>query len=290
MELMDKLNSKQSTFSLEFFPPKKDMPISSVYRAIEALSCYHPAFVSVTYGASGSDRDRTIGIAAHVKHTFGLETIAHLTCVGADEASIDAVLEELESNDIKNILALRGDVPSGMSSKDAFSHFKHASDLILHLKKRDGYTIAAAAYPEGHVESASLEQDIDSLRLKADLGADFFITQLCFDKYAIECFYEKLNNAGIRVPVVIGIMPVLNPKQITRMSLLSACSIPAPLSKIIALYGDNADDFKKAGLAYAVDQIDYLSGVGINKFHLYTMNKAEAVAQIITDSGLALPI
>jgi methylenetetrahydrofolate reductase (NADPH) len=241
----------------------------------------------VTYGAGGSNRDRTIGIASYVNQTYNLETIAHLTCVGANVASIDAVLKELEHGGIKNILALRGDVPEGMSKADAFTHFRHASDLIQHIRSRDGYTIAAAAYPEGHAESASLADDIAHLKLKAEAGADFFITQLCFDKYKIENFFDKLGEAGVRAPVSVGIMPVLNPKQITRMSLLSACSIPAPLSKIIAQYGDSSEDFIKAGLAYAVDQIDYLNSIGINKFHLYTMNKAEAVSQIITDSGLA---
>ena len=148
MNLMEKLTAKQSAFSLEFFPPKKDMPISSVYGAIEELSAYRPAFVSVTYGAGGSNRDRTIGIASHVKQTFGLETIAHLTCVGAGEASIDAVLDELESSGIKNILALRGDVPSGMSRDDAFTHCQHATDLIRHIKTRDGYTVAARRIPK----------------------------------------------------------------------------------------------------------------------------------------------
>jgi methylenetetrahydrofolate reductase (NADPH) len=287
MGLIDTMTAPQSAFSLEFFPPKKDMPISSVYGAIEELSKYHPAFVSVTYGAGGSNRDRTIGIASYVNQTYNLETIAHLTCVGANVASIDAVLKELEHGGIKNILALRGDVPEGMSKADAFTHFRHASDLIQHIRSRDGYTIAAAAYPEGHAESASLADDIAHLKLKAEAGADFFITQLCFDKYKIENFFDKLGEAGVRAPVSVGIMPVLNPKQITRMSLLSACSIPAPLSKIIAQYGDSSEDFIKAGLAYAVDQIDYLNSIGINKFHLYTMNKAEAVSQIITDSGLA---
>ena len=287
MKLIDRLTAKDSAFSLEFFPPKKEMAISSVYGAIEALAEYHPAFVSVTYGAGGSNRDRTIGIASHVQQTYGLKTIAHLTCVGQGESSIDAVLDELEQGGIKSILALRGDVPAGMCKADAFTHFRHASDLIRHIKDRYNFTIVAAAYPEGHVESVSLDKDIEYLKLKAEQGADFFITQLCFDKYAIECFYEKLSSAGINVPVVTGIMPVLNPNQITRMSLLSACSIPAPLSKIIARYGDDADAFRQAGLDYAVRQIDYLKHIGINKFHLYTMNKAEAVAQIITGGGLS---
>lgn len=286
MSILQKLKERQSTFSLEFFPPKKDMPVTLVYDAIEKLSQYNPAFVSVTYGAGGSNTKRTIEVVSHIKDTYGLETIAHLTCVGADPYDIKDVLSKLEDRGIYNVLALRGDIPDDMNKKNAFAHYKHASDLISDIKKRGGYTIGAAAYPEGHVESMSLDKDIDLLRLKAQAGADFFIAQLCFDKYAIECFYEKLEKAGITVPTLTGIMPVLNPKQIIRMSLLSACSIPAPLSKIICLYGENADDFRKAGLEYAVDQINYLMNIGLNKFHLYTMNKADAIKQIIEDSNL----
>lgn len=286
MELMQKLNNTQSAFSLEFFPPKKDMPVSSVYGAIESLAELNPAFVSVTYGAGGSNRERTIEVVSHVKQSADLEAIAHLTCVGADPKSIESILSELKHHGVKNVLALRGDLPEGMDAARAFSHYRHASDLIADIKKRNGYTVAAAAYPEAHVESTSLKDDIKYLRLKADAGADFFITQLCFDKYAITSFFEQMEKAGINKPVLVGIMPVLNPKQIIRMSLLSACSIPAPLSKIICRYGETPDDFKKAGLAYAVEQIEYLKSNGINKFHLYTMNKAEAVRQIITDSGL----
>ncbi|MDD5018459.1 MAG: methylenetetrahydrofolate reductase [Eubacteriales bacterium] len=286
MSLLKKLTEQQSAFSLEFFPPKKDMPISSVYGAVEKLSAYNPAFVSVTYGAGGSNRDRTIDIASHIKNSFGLDAIAHLTCVGADPVSINGVLAALEQNGISNVLALRGDIPDGMDKATAFTHYQHASDLIKDIKKRGGYTIAAAAYPEGHVESASLDQDIEFMRLKEASGTDFFITQLCFDKTAITRFFEKLTKAGIKAPVVTGIMPVLNPNQIIRMALLSACSIPASLSKIICRFGDNDDDFRKAGVAYAVEEIDYLLANGIHNFHLYTMNKSEAVEQIILDSDL----
>ncbi|MGI5848920.1 MAG: methylenetetrahydrofolate reductase [Christensenellales bacterium] len=287
MSLLDKLNGKQNTFSLEFFPPKKDMPLSSVFGAIEKLAVYDPAFVSVTYGAGGSNKDGTIGIVSHIKDTVGLDTIAHLTCVGADSDSINEILAKLESINVKNVLALRGDIPEGMDKKSAFVYYQHASDLISEIKKRAGFTVAAAAYPEAHVESPSLDQDMAFMRLKAELGADFFITQLCFDKHSIVRFYEKLYIAGVAVPVITGIMPILNPNQIIRMSLLSACSIPAALSKIICRYGEDPEEFKKAGLAYAIEEIDYLISNGITKFHLYTMNKASAVEQIILGSRLA---
>jgi methylenetetrahydrofolate reductase (NADPH) len=285
MKIVEKLTAQPSVFSLEFFPPKKDMPVTSVYGAIEQLSASGPAFVSVTYGAGGGNRDRTLDTVSHVD-AMGLNAIAHLTCAGANQSFINGVLDALESRGIRNVLALRGDVPEGMDQSTAFAHYQHASDLISDIKKRNGFIVAAAAYPEAHVESPSLNKDIEFMQLKAQLGVDFFITQLCFDTRAIIHLHEMLYKAGVMAPVMTGIMPVLNPKQIIRMSLLSACSIPAPLSKIICLYGETPDDFKKAGLDYAVRQISELKENGINKFHLYTMNKAEEIDQILRYSCL----
>jgi methylenetetrahydrofolate reductase (NADPH) len=285
MGIVQKLAGKQSAFSLEFFPPKKDMPISTVYTAIERLAASQPAFVSVTYGAGGGNRERTMDIVSKVE-AMGLEAIAHLTCVGADKAMMSGILDTLESRGVNNVLALRGDVPEGMDRETAFAHYRHASDLIAEIKKRPGFTVAAAAYPEAHVESPSVEQDIEYMKMKAALGVDLFITQLCFDTCAVVALYERLYKEGIQTPMVTGIMPVLNPKQIIRMALLSACSIPAPLSKIICLYGEKPDEFKKAGLEYAVRQIALLMENGINKFHLYTMNKADEIEQILSHSGL----
>ncbi len=284
MGIIEKLGRDRS-FSLEFFPPKKDMPLTTVYEAIEKLSAYDPVFVSVTYGAGGGNRDRVVDIASFIKNN-GLGAIAHLTCAGATPSSIDYTLSKLESAGINNILALRGDIPEDMDAETAYSHYRHASDLIAQIKKRGGFTVGAAAYPEAHMESASLEEDITFMKKKADAGADFFVTQLCFDRCAIIDFFDRTARAGITAPVITGIMPVLNPNQITRMALLSACSIPAPLSKIISRYGKDADAFKKAGLEYAIDEIDYLIENGIGRFHIYTMNKPDVAEQIILGSRL----
>ncbi|MGE5494553.1 MAG: methylenetetrahydrofolate reductase [Burkholderiales bacterium] len=285
MNIIEKLRHSERSFSLEFFPPKKDIPITSVYEAIEKLSGYSPSFVSVTYGAGGSNRDRVIDIASHVK-SLGLEALAHLTCVGADPNSIDYTLSQLESIGVSGVLALRGDVPEGLDMDTAYKHFKHASDLISAIKRRGGFCIGAAAYPEAHMESESTEEDISYMKLKAELGADFFITQLCFDSRAIIAFYENVEKAGIKAPVITGIMPIMNPNQITRMAFLSACSIPAPLSRIISRYGSDPDSFKKAGLGYAVEEIEYLMDNGIGRFHIYTMNKPDVAEQIILGSRL----
>jgi methylenetetrahydrofolate reductase (NADPH) len=286
MSLIEELNKNNHSFSLEFSPPKKDMPVTTVYDAMDKLSRYNPDFVSITYGAGGSNRDRTVEVASHVKD-MGLEAIAHLTCVGADPSQINQVLDTLQDKGIKNVLALRGDIPQSMDKASAFIYYKHASDLIADIKKRGDFTIGAAAYPEGHCEADNIDGDIAYLKLKADLGADFFVTQLCFDKNALVDFYEKVYKAGINAPFATGIMPILNPNQIIRMSLLSACSIPASLSKIVSRYGEDADAFKKAGIEYAVNEITGLMENGINKFHLYVMNKADETAQIIKQSGLA---
>ncbi len=285
MSIIEKLNRNERSFSLEFFPPKKDMAITSVYEAIEKLSGYSPSFVSVTYGAGGGNRDRVIDIASHVK-SVGLEALAHLTCVGADPASIDNTLSQLESIGVSGVLALRGDVPEGLDRETAYKHYRHASDLIRAIKRRGGFCIGAAAYPEAHMESETTEEDLSFMKLKAELGADFFITQLCFDRRAIITFYENVEKAGIQAPVITGIMPVLNPNQITRMALLSACSIPAPLSKMISRYGSDPDSFKKAGLCYAIEEIEYLMDNGIGRFHIYTMNKPDVAEQIILGSRL----
>lgn len=287
MELLDRLRSADNLFSFEFFPPKKDMPIESVFEAMSKLAAFSPAFVSVTYGAGGSSRDRTIEIASYVKNTLHMEAIAHLTCVDAAPEQIEQTLATLKVNGICNVLALRGDVPEGMDHTQAFRHYRHASDLISDIKKNGGFTIAAAAYPELHVESENHEDDIASLRIKEEAGADFFITQLCFDRHAIVDFYERADKAGVKAPVVTGIMPIRNPKQIIRMALLSACSIPASLSRIICRYGENEECFAEAGIEYAINEITYLKENGINKFHLYTMNRAETVSRILIGSNLA---
>lgn len=285
MNLIDKLKQSTKAFSLEFSPPKKDMPLDTVYGAIEKLSAYSPEFVSITYGAGGGNRDRTVEVASHVSE-LGLEAIAHLTCVGADAEQINAVLNTLHKKGIKNILALRGDIPQGMDKSSAFVYYRHASDLIIDIKKRSDFVVGAAAYPEAHYEADTLGDDIKYMKMKADLGADFFVTQLCFDKNALLDFHERAYKAGITAPISTGIMPVLDPKQIIRMTLLSACSIPASLSRLVSRYGEDTESFKKAGIDYAVQEITSLMAGGINKFHLYVMNKADETAQILKMSGL----
>ncbi len=285
MNLIDKLKSNEKAFSLEFSPPKKDMPLDTVYGAIEKLSVCNPEFVSITYGAGGSNRDRTVEVASHVSE-LGLEAIAHLTCVGADPEQINTVLNTLEKKGIRNILALRGDIPQDMDKSAAFIYYRHASDLIIDIKKRSSLTVGAAAYPEAHYEADSMPDDLAYMKLKADLGADFFVTQLCFDKNALLDFHEKAYRAGVHAPIVTGIMPILDPKQIIRMTLLSACSIPASLSRLVSRYGEDPESFKKAGMEYAVNEIIGLMAGGIKKFHIYVMNKADETTQILKMSGL----
>ena len=285
MGILQKLSERKTAYSFEFFPPKTDTPLEAVYDAIEKLSSFDPAFISVTYGAGGGNKDRVVEIAEHLKNR-NYEAIAHLTCVGADRDSIGAMLDSLDSKGIRNILALRGDLREGMDHSSAFSHYRHASDLIKDIKKRNVFTVGAAAYPETHMESGSPEEDMRYMLYKEELGADFFITQLCFDKNALIGFHDRARKAGVRAPIITGIMPVLNPSQITRMALLSACSIPAQLSRIISRYGANAEDFKKAGLDFAIDEIEFLIKNGVTKFHIYTMNRPEAARQIIEGSSL----
>ncbi len=287
MNINDIKTAHQTTLSFEVFPPKvMDTGVDALFESIAALKKANPAFISVTYGAGGSQKDKTVAIASRIKSEYGIEPLAHLTCVGADEADITAILADMKKNGIDNILALRGDVPRGTDGKDAFKTFKHATDLIAFIGKVGGFHVTAAAYPEGHPRSHSLDEELDFLKLKQDLGTVRLNTQLCFDSEAIYRFIDSARAHGITIPISIGIMPVLNPNQIYRMVTLSGGSIPAALSRLYALYGDDEIAFRTHGLEYAKNQVRDLTKHGVDGIHLYTMNKHEAILEIIRDTEI----
>ncbi|MBE5781331.1 MAG: methylenetetrahydrofolate reductase [NAD(P)H] [Clostridiales bacterium] len=270
--------------SLEVFPPKPDSPIEVIDKTLDRLAPLKPDYISVTYGAGGSGRSRSVEIAKKILPIC--KCLSHLTCVGADAAEIDSVLDSLKEAGISDIMALRGDIPKDMDAESAFVHYQHASDLITHIKNRGDFDMGAACYPEGHPQSDSLMEDIDNLKRKVDAGAQFLVTQLFFDNVLFYRFMEQLRRRGVHVPVTAGIMPVLNAAQIVRMTLLSGTSVPPELAKIIARYGDNPADFRKAGLEFAMDQVSGLMANGVQGIHLYTMNKADAITEIIKETGL----
>lgn len=286
MKISELIKEKGQTLSFEIFPPKGDAPVEVIYKTLAGLSRLAPDFISVTYGAGGSNKGRALEIAGIIKHTYGIEPLAHLTCVGADKKAMQDQIKEMKEAGISNILALRGDVPEGMDKKSAFSVYPHASDLIEEIKTcAPECCIAAAAYPEIHSESDRLADDLRYLATKAQKGASFFVTQLFFDNLAYFRLVELLAAMGVEVPIVAGIMPVLNPSQILRMATLCGCSIPAAVSRMIAKYSGSPEDFKKAGIEYAAKQIDELWRMGAS-VHLYSMNKPEEIAEIVKLCGL----
>ena len=279
MLIRDLLSRTRPAISFEIFPPKPETPIETVFTTVAGLKELSPDFISVTYGAGGSSRDRTVEIASAVHNRWGLVSLAHLTCMGSSPAEVEKVMEDLEQEGVCNILAMRGDPrPDG-----AESHFHHASDLIRHIRRghfRD-FSLGAAAYPEGHPESPSSEDDLFHLKEKVDAGADFLITQLFFDNEIFFGFMDKIRALGIGVPVLAGIMPVLNARQIGRIVSLCGASIPPRFARIMSRYEHSPEALSEAGIAYATEQIIDLLSWGADGIHLYTMNRPDVAKRIM---------
>jgi methylenetetrahydrofolate reductase (NADPH) len=282
MKIKD-LFHKKPVISLEIFPPKPENPISTVFDTIEQLSPLNPDFISVTYGAGGSSRDHTVQIADLIKNTYHIETLAHLTCYHSTEAEINKLLAELQGRNIENILALRGDAPLDGSSHSNSSSFKYASDLIRHIKAIDQFCIGAACYPEGHIENNSLINDLKNLDVKVTQGTDFLITQLFFDNEVFYSFLEKLDLIGVSVPIMAGILPVINKVQIEKITTLCGAKLTPKFKRILDKYEYNPAALKEAGIAYATEQIIDLVSYGVDGIHLYTMNKPEVATKIVSD-------
>lgn len=274
--------AKKPILSLEIFPPKKESPIEVIYDTIQGLQNLRPDFISVTYGAGGSSTKRTVEIASLLKNKYGIEALAHLTCIASTKEQVNTIVAELEQQGVENILALRGDLPDDPDFKfpDPL-HFRYAQDLISHLKEHSPVCIGAACYPEGHTEAPSLAKDLQHLAEKVEAGADFLISQLFFDNELFYEFMDKLRATGVTVPVSAGIMPVLNRRQIERMTSLSGASLPKKFSRMMEKYEHNPEALKEAGIAYATEQIIDLLSWGVDGIHLYTMNKPDVARKII---------
>lgn len=282
MSIKKLIEQKSPLVSFEIFPPKPDMDVSVVYKTIDGLVDLNPDFISVTYGALGTTTGNTVEMASYIRNRHSKEALAHLTCVNAKRKDIDLVLEQLSSEGIENILALRGDIPDGQQTGD----FKYASDLIEYVKSKGHFTIGAACYPEGHLESISPEQDILHMKMKADAGADFLITQLFLDNEMYYEYLNKLRRNNIDTPVIAGILPVLNKKQVQKIISLSGCSLPKKFKRILEKYENDDQALKQAGTAYAIDQIIDLLSWDVSGIHLYTMNKTETAREIINSIHL----
>ena len=280
MKIRDILKSEEPHISFEVFPPKTEAGYDSVLSATRKIAALKPSFISVTYGAGGGTSKNTVSIATQIEKDFGVTSLAHLTCVSSTKEEVHRVIDQLKENQIENILALRGDIPSE-SEFPLPSHYRYASELIEDIRKQGEFCIGAACYPEGHVETEHKKDDIRNLKHKVDCGVDFFTTQMFFDNNILYNFLYRIREKGITVPVLPGIMPVTNKKQIARIGGLSGTILPERFRAIVDRFGDDPRAMQQAGIAYATDQIIDLIANGVNHIHVYSMNKPEVAKAIM---------
>lgn len=279
MKISDIMKQKDYMLSFEVFPPKATSDFAGVERATREIGALHPDYISVTYGAGGGTSRNTLAIAADLKEKYGVNTMAHLTCISSDRNQIKEQLQKMKEAGIENVLALRGDIPRDASGSLP-GDYRYASELIREIRQYGDFCIGAACYPEGHVESSNLKSDIRHLKEKVDAGCDFLTTQMFFDNHILYNFLYKIREAGIRVPVVAGIMPVTNKKQIKRICELSGTQLPQRFRMILDQFGDRPNAMKQAGIAYATEQIIDLMANGIRAVHVYSMNKPDVAKKI----------
>jgi methylenetetrahydrofolate reductase (NADPH) len=283
MRISERLRSRAPFFSFEFFPPKTDAGVASLMDALATLRALDPAYVSVTYGAGGSTRDRTIAIAKRIKHEVGLEVLAHVTCAGSTADELRALLRDLETAGIENVLALRGDPPRGSASFTAADGgFRYASDLVTMLEREFDFCIAGACYPEKHPEAASLHDDLDAIERKVNAGARLLITQLFFDNARYFEFVARVRARGITVPVIPGIMPITNYDQIERFTAMCGATIPHGLRRELDARRDEPEAVAELGVAYATLQSVELLDRGAPGIHFYTLNKSPATRAVVS--------
>lgn len=278
MKIKEILAKGKPTLSFEVFPPKAEDKYESVEKAAIEIGMLKPSFMSVTYGAGGGVGKYTVGIASDIQEKCGVNTLAHLTCVSSTKEEVRHVLKALKEKGIENVLALRGDIPEG---GPIATDYHYASELIYDIKQfGSDFCIGAACYPEGHVESLNKTADIGHLREKVAAGCDFVTTQMFFDNNILYNYLYRIRERGITVPVVAGIMPVTNVKQIKRICQMSGTYLPARFKAIVDRFGDNPAAMTQAGIAYATEQIIDLIANHINGIHVYSMNRPDVAAQI----------
>ena len=287
MKIKD-IMEKTRPVSFEFFPPRNAEGIPAVLETLDELKVYCPDFVSVTYGAGGSTRAFTEEITFEAKRTAGVEVMAHLTCVGQTKEEIHGVLERLEAEGVENIIALRGDPPQGTTEfVPVEGGFDHATDLLQHIKSNFKFGVAAACYPEGHTESVDLDADLKYVKMKVDNGADFLVTQLFYDNRHYYDFLERARAEGIGVPIIPGILPVLNSAQVRRFTTLSGSEIPPDLDTLLDKYAENDDSARDMGVEYATAQVRDLWDAGVPGVHFYVLNRNYSVSRIL--DNLTIP-
>jgi len=283
MRISDQLKAgNRPTLSFEFFPPKDDVGFWDLYKTIEALKPLAPTYVSVTYGAGGTTRRKTIDLVERIKSDVGIEPMAHITCAGADRGEIAWVLDEFKTHGIENVLALRGDPPQGEKSfVPTEGGFRYASELVTFIRERhDNFCLGAACYPEGHPESLSREADLENLKRKVDAGVDFLISQLFFDNDDFLSFRERATRVGIHVPIVAGIMPILSVKQIKKFTEMCGAKIPTALLQKVEAVESDAEAVRHLGMYHATQQCLDLLRENVAGIHFYTLNRSTATSAI----------
>ena len=277
MKIIDIITGDKPSLSFEVFPPKTSDNFENILSAALNIGQLKPSYMSVTYGAGGGTSDYTADIGKELLK-IGVTPLSHLTCISSTKERIHEELNKLKSKGIENILALRGDIPEGMSREGL--EFKHSSELIKEIVKFGGFCIGGACYPESHPESRNSKEDIESLKIKVESGCEFLTTQMFFDNNILYNFMYRLYGAGVNVPVVAGIMPITNAKQIKRICSISGMALPQRFVRIVDRYGDDPLAMKQAGIAYATEQIIDLFANGINAVHVYSMNNADVASAI----------
>jgi len=278
MRIAELLKRDGVTFSLEVFPPKTSEKYSETAETAKKIARLNPDFMSVTYGAGGGTSEFTTGIAAEIQKETGVTTLAHLTCVSSTREHVMKMLGMYRENGIENILALRGDIPKeGRVSED----YRYAVELIRDIRENGDFCIGGACYPEGHIESANKKEDLRHLKEKTDAGLDFLTTQMFFNNDIFYNFLYRAREAGIMIPVIAGIMPITNAKQLQRSVAMSGTDVPQRFRAIVDCFGERPEAMKQAGIVYATEQIIDLIANGIRHIHVYTMNKPEVAAGIM---------
>lgn len=285
MKISDILKNEKPSISFEVFPPKADTGIESVRQAVEKIAKLSPSFMSVTYGAGGGTSRYTLDIARDIENRFGIPMLAHLTCVSSTRETVGEMIEKIRDADIENVMALRGDLTPELAESDRSGwDYHHAVDLVRQLRESGtDFCIGGACYPEIHPESADRRDDILHLKEKVDAGCDFLTTQMFFDNNLLYSFLYKIREAGITVPIVPGIMPITNARQVERAIKLSGSFMPQRFKSIVDRFGGDDASMLQAGVAYATDQIIDLYANGINHVHVYSMNKPQVAAGIVSN-------
>lgn len=278
MKIKDLLKREKICFSCEIFPPKQSGKLHEAEEVVQKLTNIHPDFISVTYGAGGTTRTNTVHLANVVQQN-GIPALAHLTCVASTRETVENTLAELRENHIENVLALRGDLPKD-GNLPVRQEYRYASELVREIRAQGDICIGAACYPEGHTESSSRRDDIAHLKEKVECGCDFLTTQMFFDNTVFYNFLYHILSVDIRVPVIAGIMPVTNAKQIQRICALSGAVLPPRFSNMADHFANDPASMRQAGIAYATEQIIDLISNGVRAIHLYTMNQPDVAIQI----------